>query len=180
MRMWSFLSRIQCVPSSRDCVPGPALLTAALSEKSVGRDVRLSSMRELARLPGFLLAELLGRLVANALVALLGWASDQLMHHVRYASPAVDTENLWRGTYGVSTATPRWFVSLTAEMPGSLRMPSTDPKQPRAEFGLHPHQVLLRSGARTGINLLRRRRHGVQKFVYFSLPRPPEQRRERE
>ena len=82
-------------------------------------------MRELARLPGFLLAELLGRLVANALVALLGWASDQLMHHVRYASPAVDTENLWRGTYGVSTATQRWFVSLTAEMPGSLRMPST-------------------------------------------------------
>ena len=71
-------------------------------------------MRELARLPGFLLAELLGRLVANALVALLGWASDQLMHHVRYASPAVDTENLRRGTYGVSTATQRWFVSLTA------------------------------------------------------------------
>ena len=59
-------------------------------------------MRELARLPGFLLAELLGRLVASALVALLGWASDQLMHHVRYASPAVDTENLWRGTYGLS------------------------------------------------------------------------------
>ena len=55
----------------RDCVPGPALLTAAPSERSVGRYVRLSSMRELARLPGFLLAELLGRLVASALVALL-------------------------------------------------------------------------------------------------------------
>ena len=53
-------------------------------------------MRELARLPGFLLAELLGRLVASALVALLGWASDQLMHHVRYASPAVDMAgDLW-------------------------------------------------------------------------------------
>ena len=61
-----------------------------------------------------------------------------------------------------------------------MRVPSADPKQPRAEFGLHPHQVLLHSGARTGIKLLRRRRHGVQKFVYFSLPRPPEQRRERE